>query len=255
MTLLSHAADVKIPGRLSDRICVSVYGKNISELKRNVKRAMSVDPGYIELRLDYIPAILRRFVRLSEIDRPKNRIFTFRSYEEGGHSRISDESRIRILLEIVSKLDPPIVDIEIETLRLFPEVSDLVFKRLSFPAKTDLIASSHNFQKTEDRDGLEDLVLGAVKKYSPRFVKVVRHANEFSDNLVILSLYKLRERIKPTELIAFCTGSLGVFSRIACVSYGSPFTFASLPGRETASGQLDVNDMKTLLDSWTVARN
>jgi len=254
MTLISQDADSKTQGRLSDRVCVSIYGRSILELGKNVKRALAFDPGFVEIRLDYLPAITEKIQELAQMDNPGNLIQTYRSNREGGISRVSDENRRRILLELISKTNPAIMDIEIETLESFPDVANSVSRRLTSMGNLGLIASSHNFQKTEEREILEKLVLDAAKKYAPKIVKVVRHANQFSDNLVLLSLYRLREKIHPTELIAFCTGSLGIFSRISCVTYGSPFTFASLPDRRTAPGQLDIKAMKTLLDSWTVVR-
>jgi 3-dehydroquinate dehydratase-1 len=240
-------SDEVLRGGLSRRISVSVYGKSISELTINIGRALSSDPGYIELRLDYLRSIVGNISRLENLKLFPNGIFTFRARAEGGVSRVSDETREGIILEIISKIFPPIIDIEIQTLSARPEIFNSLESK-----NTKLIASSHDFQKTESLHELETLVLKAVKHYSPSVVKVVRKANEFDDNLRMLSLYSLAEEIKPTRLVAFCSGALGVFSRIACVSYGSPFTFASLPGLGTAAGQLDVDSMKTILDSLSV---
>ncbi|HYB04397.1 MAG TPA: type I 3-dehydroquinate dehydratase [Nitrososphaerales archaeon] len=234
--------------KFSRRICVSVYGRDLRELRNNVALAQSFDPGYIEFRLDYLTAALEKLRQLKQQNYPSTEIFTFRSRREGGTARVSEKVRKQILMEILSEIAPPLIDIEISTLNVFSEIVDSLHRSAS--RKTKLIASSHNFQKTEDLQILEDIVKTAAKQYHPEVIKVVRQANHFEDNLKMLSLYRLAEEIKPTRLVAFCMGALGIFSRVACVSYGSPFTYASLPSRETASGQLDVKIIKTLLDSW-----
>jgi len=66
--------------------------------------------------------------------------------------------------------------------------------------------------------------------------KVVTTAARASDNLSILSLYQPGD--KPP--IAFCMGQLGLFSRVMAIQYGTPITYASLQGRQTAPGQLSL---------------
>ncbi len=248
MTDFSSTTNQMFVEKFSRRICVSVYGRDLPELRNNVALAQAFDPGYIELRLDYLSSVLQGLRQLKKLDYQSTEIFTFRSRREGGAGRVSDEILKQILLEIISEITPSMVDVELSTLEAFSEIPDFLGR--SGSRKTKLIASSHNFQKTEDLRVLEETVRAAVEQYHPAIVKVVRQANHFDDNLKMLSLYRLSEEIKPARLVAFCMGALGIFSRVACVSYGSPFTYASLPSRETASGQLDVQSMKVLLDSW-----
>jgi 3-dehydroquinate dehydratase I len=248
MGYFSSATNQMLVEKFSRRICVSVYGGDLPELKNNISLAQSFGPGYIELRLDYLSSALQKLSLLKKLDYQSTDIFTFRSRREGGAARVSDEIRKQILLEIISEVAPSMIDVEISTLDAFSKIEDFLGR--SGSRKTKLIASTHNFQKTEELQVLERIVRAAAEQYHPEIIKVVRQANHFDDNLKMLSLYKLSEEIKPARLVAFCMGALGIFSRVACVSYGSPFTYASLPSRETASGQLDIQSMKTLLDSW-----
>jgi 3-dehydroquinate dehydratase I len=235
----------------SGKVCISVYGRTVAELVKNRAAALTLHAGFVELRLDYLRSPLQEISKLKLSGLGSRDLLTFRSGKEGGVARVAEETRRRVLLEIVSKSSPALVDLEIDTLDTFPEVFDALRKKNKSSARIGLIASSHNFEKTEDPEELQSLIVKAVKRYSPAIVKVVRRANHFDDNHRMLSLYpRLLQRIRPTRLVAFCIGPLGVFSRIACVSYGSPFTFASLPGRRTAPGQLDALSMKVLLDSW-----
>jgi 3-dehydroquinate dehydratase I len=234
-------------GEFSRRVCVSVYGRTIPEINDRISEALAVDPGYLELRLDYLHPVLKNLHAISSIKFRPTDIVTYRAYAEGGKSRVSTKTHERILLQIISRVAPPMIDVETRTLSYFPAVIDLL---KSASRKCELVASSHNFQATENESELRHLVLDSARRYSPVIVKIVRWAREFKDNLTVLSLYDLADRIKPAKLVAFCAGPLGLFSRIACVSYGSPFTFASLSGRLTAPGQLDVRTTKALLDYW-----
>ncbi len=248
MACLSRFANLKVQAGTFRPVCVSVYGRTIPDLKKSLSLARSFDPGFIELRLDYLHSLLEKIPSLPATGFEGNEIVTYRARDEGGEARVSDDTRRQILLEIISKISPPMIDVEARTLEAFPEVYDLLQKPSRRSMK--LIASSHNFEKTEDEEELMNLVIGTAKRFTPSIVKVVRWANDFDDNLRMLSLYRLRDKIEPSGLIAFCAGPLGIFSRISCVSYGSPFTFASLPNRSTAKGQLDITSMIVLLDSW-----
>jgi len=233
----------------SRKICVSVYGRTVSDLLSNLETASSFDPLLIEVRLDYIHSFHRDILDLGERIRDcRNLIVTFRSPREGGVARVSDETHKQVLLEIIAKISPPLIDIELSTLDKFPEILESLNRTSS--SRSKLIISSHDFQKTEDTNKIEVMIRRAALRYSPFAVKIVRKANDFADNLRILSLYRIVENISPTLLVAFCVGPLGTFSRVACVSCGSPFTFASLPNQRTAPGQLDVGSMDVLLDSW-----
>lgn len=230
---------------MSSDVCVSVYGRDFASLRRNIRRALEIHPTYIELRLDYLRNPAKSVSDLTKLERDEEYIFTFRAKSEGGVARVSEEKRKKIILDLLTTIAPPTLDVEIKTLELFPEILDCARE-----SGTRLIVSSHDFKRTESRAELEHLVVTSARKYSPAIVKIVRQANSFQDNLVVLSIYRVTERIMPARLIAFCSGQLGIFSRIVCMSCGSPFTFASLPGRKTAPGQLEAGSMISLLKSW-----
>jgi len=237
---------------MSGHVCVSIYGRDLTDLRNNFTLAQTFGPGFVELRLDYLRSPLQKITQLTQFSRLPNTIFTFRSRSEGGVARVSEEIRKQILLEIISEIAPTMIDIELKTLNAFPSLLDSLSRSSS--RHTRLVASSHDFQQMEDLRELETLIETAKTLYSPEIIKVVRPAKDFQDNTKILSLYRLAGKIKPSKLVAFCVGQLGTFSRIACVSFGSPFTYAALPNKLTAPGQLDIQPMKTLLDSWEMKR-
>jgi len=68
------------------------------------------------------------------------------------------------------------------------------------------------------------------------------------DNLRVLRLYDSSiDSNLPKKLNAFCTGKLGICSRVLSLFLGAPFAYTSLPGEPLAAGQLDIDTMRKVL--------
>jgi len=231
--------------KAASRICVSVFGRTISDLLAKIESARRSRPGFIELRLDYLdnptPAGIARLSK----DLRGNEIFTFRSRQEGGVGNILEETRIELLRRVIIESAPPFIDLEIVTLRSNVE---MVMEAKS--AGSRLIASSHNFRFIESPQELRNLLIDSHRLYSPYAIKIVRGARHFSDNQILLSLYGMVDSLAPTKLITFCTGPLGILSRLSCIQSGIPLTYASFPGEKTALGQLEVETLQSLIKNW-----
>jgi len=238
-----HNSKQEAVAPLFSKICISVFGRTIPELKERISVARTFNPAFVELRLDYLREPSDLF-RLS-LNLRGNEIFTFRSRSEGGQAKVSEKNRIGIIEKIISQSGPPFVDIEIAALDSRPELG-----RQAKLAGSKLICSSHDLDSIESLSRLRRLVVRAFKENNPYAIKIVRKALDFADNRRILSLYNLSEQIGTSKLIAFCAGPLGILSRISCVASGSPFTYVSLPGEATAPGQLAVSTMQKLLQNW-----
>lgn len=229
----------------SSKICVSVYGRTISDLQARAAIAREFNPAFVELRLDYLNKLNPNGIRKLSKGLGGNEIFTLRSESEGGVSKVSEERRVQLLREIISTSKPPYLDIELATLKSFP---DLVEEASA--GGTRLIGSSHDFKSFEDPVKLKNSIQRIRNMKEFFAIKIVRRARNFSDNARILSLYQIANQISPAKLVAFCAGPLGILSRVACVPLGSPFTYVSLPGKKTAPGQLDPYIMQNLLQKW-----
>lgn len=222
-------------------VCLSVYGKNLLELKRRLTMAHSLRPEFVEVRLDYLcKQDSSKIVEIGKLLRG-NEILTFRSPSEGGVRNISEGARIAVLDEIISSLRPRYLDIEMTTLKQNPQL----LTRLE-STNAMLIASSHNFSETPSVSSLKGIIRSVPKSVSLYAVKVVCKARRFQDNYRVLSLYRYAGNLS-LKIIAFCMGEYGLYSRIACTVLGSPFTYVSLPKEATAPGQLDITVMRTLL--------
>jgi 3-dehydroquinate dehydratase I len=225
------------------KLCVSTFGRTIKSLEARVQQARRLDPDLIELRLD--------FVKNLDIDKLEaigkflkgNELLTIRSRREGGKgSTLSEYERIQLILHVIAQLEPSYVDIEILTLRKYPALIQEINR-----SRTKLIASFHDLNGRKDSTYLRKIIRLAPHKSNSLFaVKIVTHANSLQDNLKVLGLYSPFKQ-DSTRLVAFCSGRMGIPSRILCLFLGSPYGYASLPREPVAAGQLDIKTMRKIV--------
>ena len=125
--------------------------------------------------------------------------------------------------------------------------SDASFRRQVWErrGKTRIILSWHDFAGTPGTIRLE-AVLEEMLAAEADIVKLVTLAREPADNLRMLGLIP-RARAMGKDIIAFCMGPLGKWSRVAAPLLGSWLTFAPFSkSGASAPGQLPVNDLKRL---------
>lgn len=216
------------------RICTTVYGQTSEELLERAALAFSLGSDLVELRIDYL--------RDQEPDEKLKKylsrgVVTCRSKDEGGMFQGNEEERVEVL-ERWLDLNPCYMDIELSLAEGVPSLAGAIRSRGS-----NLIVSWHDLKKTPPSGELVK-ALSRMMKHGG-IGKIVTRAVEFSDNIRTLSLYRGVER---GRLIAFCLGEEGRISRILCTRMGSPMTYSSLPGLSAASGQIPVNELRTLYD-------
>lgn len=131
------------------------------------------------------------------------------------------------------------VDIDIETPN---EIAHRIIST-AHSKQCKVIVSFHNFQATPTRTELLEIIKRA-QSFSPELIKIACMANSYSDCSRVVSLYE-----DFTNILAFCMGPLGTITRIAAPVLGAPFTFASLPEKETAPGQLSYIQLNNLLNA------
>lgn len=240
-------------------ICVPIPIKsaNVLEFKRRTEKVIRSNPNLIELRYDYIDNvqnITQNFIKevLDNINPKIPVIFTFRNHNEGGQMNIDEISRFN-LLKILILSRPNYLDIEMNTERRYlAELIDLANQN-----DVKLIFSYHNFNETPPYEVISDQIQEFIKILEDEFgfdskrlekviLKLVFKANSFEDNLKSLKICREFSR-KNTNVISFCMGTLGIFSRILCVLNGSILTYASII-EETAPGQINIEDLRDSLD-------
>lgn len=181
----------------------------------------------VEYRLDW----LKHSPDLGKLlaDRPTPVIATCRRRKgENGKYLGPEENRLALLRQaIIAGVD--YVDLEDDVAKAVPRYGD-----------TKRIISYHNFRETPaDLDALHK----KLAELDADIVKIATMANQPSDAVRMLQLVDKAEI--PT--VAFCMGEPGVFSRVLCGRYGSPWSYATFSEERTlAPGQLTFEEMRSL---------
>jgi 3-dehydroquinate dehydratase type I len=216
------------------RICVPVVEATVNRARGRYQRAARKGL-WTELRLDYLeepaPDLGKLFRSL-----PGPVIATNRLAAEGGRWTGTEAGRLA-LLEQAMDLGVTGLDVEL--------AADPGFRREVWArrGKTRLILSWHDFAGTPDAARLE-AVLDEMLAAEADVVKLVALANEPADNLRMLSLIP-KAQARGKDVIAFCMGPRGKWSRIAAPLLGSWLAFAPFSKQgASAPGQLTVNDLK-----------
>jgi 3-dehydroquinate dehydratase type I len=216
------------------RIAVPVVEANTNRARSKYLRAARKGL-WTELRLDYLEhPDLKRLFRTH----PGPVIATNRLPSEGGKWSGSEAAR-RGLLEEALTLGVDLVDLEL--------AADPAWRREIYARRGNarIILSWHDFSGTPETQKLE-AVFQEMLAAEADVIKMVAMAQQPEDNLRLLSL------IPPAlaagrEIIAFCMGPMGKWSRIAAPLLGSFLTFAPFTKKgASAPGQLTVNEVKRL---------
>ena len=241
-------------------ICVAVPITS-GDLERNeliMHEVLDENPEFVELRFDYIEDIRQitpLFVKnlLELIGSQTQTIFTFRDFSEGGQIELGNVERLKII-KLLIEAHPQFYDIEMNNDR---ETLRSVIK-LARENDVKLIYSFHDFEKTPSYDEgvrcIEKFKDELVNNYMVDFLsikniifKIIFTAQTFEDNLVPLKICNiLSEKDKIKNVISFCMGELGIFSRVVCLKAGSFLTYASLE-EKTAPGQINIRNMREFL--------
>ncbi len=201
-----------------------------SKYQRAVRKGL-----WAEIRLDYLeesqPDLKRLFRSL-----PGPIIATNRLAAEGGRWLGDEAGRLKLLSEALA-FSVTCLDVEL--------AADAGWRREQAARRgsTKLILSWHDFTGTPESARLE-AVLEEMLAEPGDIVKLVTLARQPEDNLRLLSLIP-RAQAQGREIIAFCMGPVGKWSRVAAPLLGSWLTFAPFSRQKaSAPGQLTVNDLK-----------
>ncbi len=202
-----------------------VVAKNAREAVRLIE---SSSADLYEIRLDGFQS--RDLAPLREFS--DRLIITVRRVEEGGLSFIPEEERLE-LYRTAMEIEPAYVDVEV-----YSRIAEEVVKEAK-RAGVGVILSFHDFEKTPTFGSLLGII-DDMEEMDADIIKVVPTAKTLKDNARVIRLYDTAE-----NLVAFCMGPLGRISRLFSALV-APFTYASL-GRETAPGQMRVDELRRLM--------
>jgi|UniRef100_A0A7V6DNZ2 3-dehydroquinate dehydratase type I len=223
------------------RLCVPIVAANPARARSHYIRAARKGL-WAEIRLDYLEKPdLRRLFRTF----PGPVIATNRHPEEGGRWRGTEDDRC-LLLEEARELGVPYLDLEF---RSDPQWRETMWALK--PSATELILSWHDLTGTPDSFFLEDTLDIMLEDRWSHIIKMVTYATKPDDNLRLLSLIP-KARAAGKEIIAFCMGPLGKWSRVATVFLGGFLTFTPFnPQQASAPGQITVAEFRRM---WRILR-
>jgi 3-dehydroquinate dehydratase type I len=220
---------------LTIKICVSVPPKTVAEALNLIEKAENQRADFIEVRLDS----LKKHKELADIARCSNTplIATNRSPECQGKFLGSENERKKILLDAAAN-DFEYVDVELST----PGLKEIVGNLRGMGAKA--IVSFHDFDETPSSSQLNEILRKEIASRA-EVCKIVTTARLVEDNLTVLDF--VSKASKSARIVCFSMGDLGKPSRLLSPVFGAFFTIASLEsGRKTASGQLTIQEMRTV---------
>jgi 3-dehydroquinate dehydratase type I len=211
---------------LTARICASILPKTVPEALQLIEKAEVAHADFIEVRLDSIEN--QRVLADLAAHGKTPKIATDRS------SRTETEQRQMLLSAAKSGFE--YVDVELSA----PQLKDLVKELKALGAKP--IVSFHKFNGSLGISELNSILEREISS-GAEVCKIVTTAKRIEDNLTTLNFISAAS--SKTKMVCLCMGELGKISRLLSPLFGGFFTFASLEqGRETASGQMTIQEMK-----------
>jgi len=215
--------------------CGCFFGGSLSELRSALKRP---ELALLEWRLDAFQTThsWEETFQALEILRERRRmpiLVTNRPVCQGGLFSGDETDRLGLLLK-AAELGADWVDLE----RDVPAESVSRFRKYG----ARIVMSHHDFSYTPDAGTLRGWAL-AMARLEPGVLKIVTRAQQPEDCLRVLHLIPWARRKLHRPLIAFCMDPVGSWSRLACLTLGSPWTYVQLPGQTAAApGQLSLDD-------------
>ena len=186
------------------KICVSLMVEQPDRVIEAMVRARDLGASLLEWRLDVtrkpeVEIVLRQA--------PLPVIATVRSPDQGGRFEGTKGEQLRLLLR-AAEAGSSYLDWEFQGGEDLPDELSGIRERV--------ILSYHNLQETPANSILESL-LDEMAAIRPGVLKVVTRAEKMEDNISLLNLIG-QGRKQGLEVVAFCLGSLGRISRVACLA-------------------------------------
>lgn len=218
-------------------ICISIREQDFEKCKEIL--TSPTNGNYLfELRADlcgFTPAQIEELISITP-----NSIITCRSNRAGGSKT---EAEALELITTAIKHGARYVDVEIEASLYHLEY----IKAYATANSCKLIISYHNYTDTPTLDELCS-IRTLCKRKGADIVKIVTTARSTEESMRVLSLYNVKQD-NNTPLVAFAMGEAGKFTRKSCLDLGSPFTYCSLNGANTAPGQYSAEQMEKILNA------
>ena len=239
-----------ILGEGMPKICVPLTGTTAQAVQEEAREAVLAGAELVEWRADFFEHLyddekLRDMLSdLSLILGEVPLLFTIRTKKEGGNLEISSEDYADRNLAAAGSGKVSLVDVEVFG---EDEKKRNLVKALR-ERKVLVIASSHDFEKTDDRETL-------LKRYKQMdatgadILKMAVMPHEFDDVAALMQVTNtMAAQWTDKPLIAMSMGNLGSISRISGENFGSCITFGTV-GAASAPGQFPVRELRMMMEA------
>lgn len=228
------------------KICAPVMGASVQEILDSARLVAASGADIAEWRADWyetaaLKDILCMLEKLRGILGEMPLLFTFRTLEEGGHKPIERAGYIELTAGAAMSGMADLADVELFTAG---EKTEHVIEA-AHTAKTAVILSSHDFQKTP---GTAEMIsrLQKMEALGADISKIAVMPKTNQDVLALLSATAEFSAYAKRPVITMSMGRLGALSRISGEVFGSAVTFGSA-GQASAPGQLEISALKRML--------
>lgn len=226
------------------KICVPVIEKDMEGIFSEAERICGLPADLVEWRADWYSELsdLTKVLKVLEglkriLDVPV--LFTVRTAAEGGKAVIGGDEYGRINRAAAGSGLADLIDVEV--LR-----NDAGLVGGIQGCGVPVIASSHDFHKTPDRQAIIRL-LYSMLEYGADIVKLAVMPLGTGDVMELMSAVEEVNRGGfPCPIIAMSMSGTGAISRMAGEVFGSAVTFGSA-GSASAPGQIEVGKLKEIL--------
>ncbi|MGP7816419.1 type I 3-dehydroquinate dehydratase [Niallia sp. 01092] len=231
------------------KICVSMIGQTVQQLKEEAAYLKTLNVDVIEWRVDYfaqaddVEKVLSALsvIRNELADLPL--IFTFRSKKEGGEKEL--DSSLYFALNKAA-CEAGIADIiDIELFNDEKEIQEIV--NYAHSKKVAVIISNHDFEKTPSK---EEIIarLCKAQQLGADLPKIAVMPNCAADVITVLDATStMKEQYADRPIIVMSMAGKGAISRMAGEVFGSALTFAAAK-KASAPGQIPVAELRTVLN-------
>ncbi|HIZ23164.1 MAG TPA: type I 3-dehydroquinate dehydratase [Candidatus Blautia faecigallinarum] len=232
------------------KICVPVMGEDLDALCREAHKAKEAGADLVEWRVDFykeltnVKALEAALEALNGILEGIPLLFTIRTKKEGGNAELSIEDYVNLNLAAAGTGKADLVDVEVFQDK--QAMSGLI-KALK-KEKTAVIASSHDFEKTDDKETLKKRFL-EMDATGADILKMAVMPQEFEDAAALMqATSEVAKDGTEKPLISMAMGSPGFMTRIAGENFGSSVTFACVD-KSSAPGQFPIGELRIMMEA------
>ena len=247
MKRIVEVKSVKI-GEGIPKVCVSMTGENLEELKKEAHVLKTVPLDIVEWRADFFDEVHDTLkvkeaigaIRKILYDIPI--LFTFRTKAEGGAGNISIEYYKMLNRCVAEDKNIDLIDVE---LFLGDDIArELIGNCHEHGIK--VILSNHDFQNTPRKE--EILIrLKRMQMLGADIAKIAVMPKGPNDVIELLSATnEMNQEVGEIPIITMSMSGIGSISRIAGEVFGSSVTFGALR-KASAPGQIGVSDLNSTL--------